>query len=93
MAKAVVELEDMDLRAVRALAEQDHRSIDDVITLAVRNYVAHRAQTDESWRRRWMTIIAELRQHVPPSMSEAEIEAEIRVAREEYRNEKHARGS
>jgi len=89
--RMTVELELSDVLALEALAAHDQRSLEDILTLAVRNYVSRRTMDDAEWKGRWEKAITTLRSGVPEDLTAEEIEAEASAARSEYREEQRAR--
>ena len=87
-----LDLDTVELQALEELAVHDRLSVEDVVTLAVRNYVARRTVDDSEWRRRWDQVIASIRSGVPPDVTPGEIEADVRAARVEYREQRRAHG-
>lgn len=47
---------------------------------------------DPSWQQQWDDLLARIQSHIPPDVTEEEIEADARAAREEVRQEHRARG-
>ena len=47
---------------------------------------------DPAWQQRWDNLLARIQSHFPPDITEEEIEADVREAREEVRRERRARG-
>ena len=47
---------------------------------------------DPAWQQRWDDLLARIQSHIPPDVTEEEIEADARAAREEVRRERRARG-
>jgi prevent-host-death family protein len=52
----------------------------------------HALKRDPAWQRRWDDLLARIQSHIPPEVTEEEIEADARAAREEVRRERRARG-
>jgi prevent-host-death family protein len=46
---------------------------------------------DPEWQRQFDEVVARIQSHIPPDLSPEEIEAEVRAAREEVRQERRAR--
>lgn len=89
--RLLVELDPRDVSALEELAVRDRRSVEDMVTLAVRNYIARRATADGEWKRRWDAMIVDLRSGVPDDLTPEEIDADVRAARAEYREQRRAR--
>jgi hypothetical protein len=90
--QVAVDLDAADLDALREIAANDQLTLGDVVTLAVRNYVARRRMDDEEWKRRWDKAITAIRSGVPAGVTPEEIEADVRAARAEYREQRRAHG-
>lgn len=89
--RMTVELEPDEMNALEELAAHDRRTVEDMVTLAVRNYIARRATADDEWKRRWDAAIADLRSGVPDDVTPEEVDADVRTARTEYREQRRAR--
>lgn len=86
-----LELDAQDLKVLQELAEHERRSIEDIVALAVKSFIAHRTIDHRRWQRRWDNVIAGIRSGVPEELTPEEIEAEVRAARGEYREQWRAR--
>ena len=90
--KLTLDLDTAEVQTLEKLAAHDRLSLEDVVTLAVRNYVARRTTDNSEWKRRWDEVIASIRRGVPPGVTPEEIEADVRAARAEYREQRRAHG-
>ncbi|MGH2586720.1 MAG: hypothetical protein ACRDJE_17530 [Dehalococcoidia bacterium] len=89
--RMTVELDALDVSALKELAAHDGRTTEDMVAIAVRNYVARRTMNDDEWKRRWDRAVAAIRSGVPRDVTPEEIESDVRAARAEYRAQRHAR--
>ena len=74
-----------EVQALNELAAHDRLSVEDVVLLAVRSYVARRTIDESEWRRRWDEVVASIRSGVSVDVTPEEIDADVRAARAEYR--------
>ena len=86
-----IELDDEQLRALERLAARDQRSVDDILRLAVGDYLARRGRDWSDWNRRFDAFVEQVRAGVPPELTPEEIEAEITANWQEYRAERASR--
>lgn len=93
MERTTVALEERDLRSLERLAEREGRSVEDLVAFAVRDYIARRAMDDGGWQQRWDALIERIQSRIPTDVTPEEIEADIREARREVREERRARGA
>ena len=89
--RMTVELEAHDMSAREDLAAHDGRTVNELVTIAVSDYIDRRPMDDSEWKKRWDTVIADLRSSVLDDVNVEEIEAEVRAARAEYREQRRAR--
>jgi hypothetical protein len=82
-----IELPEEQVRELERLAAQEGRGLDDVVQLALGDYLARRKRDRSEWVRRLDDVVARLRAGVPPDMTPEAIEAEITANWEEYRAE------
>jgi Arc/MetJ-type ribon-helix-helix transcriptional regulator len=87
-----IEFREDQLRELERLADQERRSLDEVVQLAVGDYLARRRDRDD-WAQRLDEVVARFRAGVPPDLTPEEIEAEITANWEEYRAERAAQGT
>ena len=86
-----VELDEYDTAALKELATHEQLAVEDLVTVAVRDYIARRTMDDSEWKRRWDAVIASLQSGVPKDVTPEQIEADVSAARAEYRAERRAR--
>lgn len=82
-----VQVPDEQARELAHLAAQEHRSLDELVQLALGDYLARRRRARSDWVRRFDDVVARFRAGVPPDMTPEEIEADITANWEEYRAE------
>jgi hypothetical protein len=92
MARVDVAVPDQVLHALEKIAAKEGKPVDEVVTLAIDNYLATHADPDPEWRARFEQVIAQIRRGVPADLSPEEIEADVTAVREELRRERRARG-
>ena len=80
-----LDLDAAEVQALNELAAHDRLSVEDVVLLAVRSYVARRTIDESEWRRRWDEVVASIRSGVSVDVTPEEIDADVRAARAEYR--------
>lgn len=85
-----IELPEEQAREIEQLAAQEHRSFEELVQLALGDYLARRKRERSDWDRRLDEAVASIREGVPPDMTPEEIEAEIPANWEEYRAERAA---
>jgi predicted transcriptional regulator len=85
-----IELSDDQLRALERLAAKERRSVDELVQLAVGDYLARRRRDWSEWGRRWDAVVADIQSGMPPDVTPEEIEADITAAFEEVRTERAA---
>jgi predicted transcriptional regulator len=83
-----IELDPTQLEALECLAAEEHRSVDEVVQLAVGDYLARRRRDWSAWNRRLNEFVAHVRANIPRDVTPEEIEAEIAAARAEVRAER-----
>jgi predicted transcriptional regulator len=86
-----IELPDEQARELEHLAAQEHRSFEELVQLALGDYLARRKRDRSDWVRRFDQTVMRIRQGVPPDLTPEEIEAEISTNWDEYRAERAAR--
>jgi predicted transcriptional regulator len=85
-----IELPDEQARELERLAAQEHRSFEELVQLALDDYLARRKRDRSDWLRRFDQAVARIREGVPRDLTPEEIEAEISANWEEYRAERAA---
>jgi hypothetical protein len=79
-----IELSDAQLHELERLASQEDRSVDELVQLAVGDYLA-RHQTRSEWSARLSSAVAAIRASVPPDVTPDGIEADVTTALQEHR--------
>jgi predicted transcriptional regulator len=85
-----IKLDDEQARTLEWLAARDQRSVDELLQLAVSDYLARRGHNWSDWNRRFDAFVDQVRARVPRELSPEEIEAEITANWQEYRAERAA---
>ena len=83
-----IELDDEQARKLEQLAARDQRSVDELLHLAITDYLARRGRDWSEWNRRFDAFVEQVRARVPRELSPEEIEAEITANWQEYRAER-----
>jgi hypothetical protein len=92
MACVRVAVPDQVMQALERVAAKEGKQVEEVVQLAIHNFLATHADPDPEWRTRFEQVIAQIRRGVPAGLSPEEIEADVTAAREELRRERRARG-
>ena len=82
-------MESRDLRLLERIAARDGRTVDDLVSQAVHDYLARHANGD-GWRGRFDHLLERIQSRRPPDISTEEIEADITAARNEVRQIRRA---
>ena len=85
--QCVVELTDEQVRQLEQLAAKNRRSVEQIVQIAVGDYLARRDVDWAEWGRKFDALVADVQSHMPPDVTPEEIEADITAAREEVRAE------
>lgn len=85
-----VELTDEQVRELERLAAQERRTVNELVQMAVGDYLVRRRRDWSDWSRRFDGVVAEFRRDLPPGESPAAIEAEVTAARAEDHAERAA---
>jgi Arc/MetJ-type ribon-helix-helix transcriptional regulator len=80
-----IDLTEDQLRGLERLAAEERMSVDELVRLAVGDYLARRGRDWAYWGRRLDDVVARLREGVPADATPEAIEAEITAARAEHR--------
>ena len=91
MQRTNIYLDDDQLRALKHLAAEEHKSVADLVRQAVDGYLAKRLVDDAEWRQRLDQLMDRISGRIPRDVSPAEVEADITAAREEVRRAHRAR--
>lgn len=86
-----IDFRDDQLEELERLAGKEQRSVDQLVQLAVSDYLARHDRDWSDWGRRWGSLTVEARSSTQPGVSPEEIEADITAASEEVRSERAAR--
>ena len=86
-----IELRDDQLEELERMAGEERRSVDQLVQLAVSDYLARHHRDWSDWSRRWGSLAVEVRSSAQPGVTPEEIEADITAASEEVRTERAAR--
>ena len=86
-----IELRDDQLEELERMAGEERRSVDQLVQLAVGDYLARHHRDLSDWSRRWGSLAVEVRSGTRPSVPPEEIEPDIAAASEEVRTERAAR--
>ena len=85
-----IELPDEQARELERLAAQAHLSLEELVQLALGEYLARRKRDRSDWLRHFDEAVWRIREGVPPDLTPDAIEAEISTNWEEYRAERAA---
>jgi len=85
-----IELPEEPIRALERLAARESRSIDELVQVAIGDYLARQGRDWSEWGRRWDALVADIQSRMPSHVTPEEIEADITAAFEEYRVERAA---
>lgn len=80
-----IDLTEDQLQELEALAAHEHRTVDELVRLAVGDYLARHGSDWSDWAGRLDEVVARLREDVPADATPEAIEAEITAARAEHR--------
>ena len=83
----VIDLTDDQLKQLEQLAVKNRRSVEEMVQIAVGDYIARRTVDWDEWGRQFDALVARVQAHMPPDVTPEEIEADITAAREEVRAE------
>ena len=83
-----VQLPDDQVRELERLAGQEQRSLDELVQLALGDYIARRTANRADWVRRFREVVEHIQARIPPDIPPEEIEADITAAFEEARAER-----
>jgi len=86
-----IELRDDQLEELERLAGEERRSVDELVQLAVNDYIARHHRDWSDWNRRWDSLAVEVRSSTRFDVTSEEIEADVTAASEEVRAERAAR--
>lgn len=86
-----IELPEEQVTALEQLAARERRSLDQVVQLAVGDYLVRNGKDWSDWNRRFTAFVSDVRSRIPPDVTPEEIEADITAARAEVRAERAAR--
>ena len=86
-----IELGDDQLEELERIAGEERRSVDQLVQLAVSDYLARHHRDWSGWSRRWGSLAVEVRSSTQAGVTPEEIEADITGASEEVRAERAAR--
>ncbi len=91
--RRTIELDDRQAQAMEEVARRQRLSADDVVGLAISDYLARRHGDWRDWEARFASVVERFRAGVPPGMTPEEIESAVGVVREEHRRERAERPS
>ena len=83
-----VQLDEEDVQALERLAARERRSIDTVMAYAMHEFAQQQRQQEREWEEIFDRLLTRLRSRPMPDVSEEEMEADIRAAREEVWEER-----
>jgi hypothetical protein len=86
-----IERRDDQLEELERIAGEERRSVDQLVQLAVSDYLARHHRDWSDWSRRWGSVAVEVRSSRQPVVTPEELEAGITAASEEVRTERAAR--
>jgi hypothetical protein len=86
-----IELRDDQLEELERLAGEERRSVDELVQLAVNDYIARHRRDWSDWNRRWDSLAVKVRSSTRFDVTSEEIEADVTAASEEVRAERAAR--
>ena len=86
-----IELDPEQVKALERLAAEESRSVDELVQLAICDYLARRTCDWSAWNQRFDEFVTRVRANIPRDVTPEEIEAEITAARAEVRAEQAAR--
>jgi Arc/MetJ-type ribon-helix-helix transcriptional regulator len=75
-----VELPEEQLKELEQLAAREHRSLDEVVQVALGDYLARRKRDRSDWVRRPDDAVASIRAGIPADSTSEEIEADVMAA-------------
>lgn len=85
MYRTNIYLDAEQVRALRYLAAEEHRSIARLVRQAIDQYLAREFRDGKDWGERFDDLVARIQQRIPSDVTPEEIEADITAAREEVR--------
>ena len=85
--QCVVELTDEQVKELKRLAADNRRSLEEMVQIAVGDYIARRPVDWVEWGRRFDDLVERVQAHMPPDVTSEEIEADITAAVAEVRAE------
>lgn len=85
MQRTNVYLDEEQLRLLKRLAAAERTSVATLVRQAVDTYLVDRLADDEMWNARLAGLLDRVRSRVPAAVSPDDIEADITVARQDYR--------
>jgi predicted transcriptional regulator len=85
-----IELDAAQVEALERLAAAERRSVDEIVQLAVSDYLARRHDWS-AWGDRFDALVARIQARIPPDVTPEQIEADITAARAEVRTKRAAR--
>src|SRR5688572_4071787 len=85
-----IEIDDRQARELEEVARREHVSVDELVRLAVGDYLARRSQDWHAWEAQLDDVVGRFRAGVPAGMTPEQIEAEIGANRAEDRAERAA---
>ncbi len=83
-----IDLPEDQVRELEQLAAREHRTLGEVVRVAVIDYLTRR-RTSADWGHRWEALVADIQAHMP-EVTPDEVERDITAAFEEVRAERAA---
>jgi len=83
-----VQLPDEQVRELERLAAQERRSLDELVQLALGDYIARRTADRAESAQRFREVVGRIQARIPPDIPPEEVEADITAAFEEARAER-----
>lgn len=85
-----IELSDEQLQELERLASTERRSLEELVQVAVDDYLARRTRDWSNWNHQFDAFVQDVRSRIPPGVTPEEIEEAITAARAEVRAERAA---
>ena len=85
-----VQLPDEQVRELERLAAQERRSLDELVQLALGDYIARRTADRAESAQRFREVVERIQARIPHDIPPEEIEADITAAFEEVRAQRAA---
>jgi hypothetical protein len=88
-----IELDETQLAELERLAEQEHTTVEELLRVAIHNYLVQQRQDWSDWAERFGALVDRVQSRIPADVTPEEIEADITAARAEVRAERTAQRS